>query len=218
MIDGRTVPRVLHVGPLPPSMGGVAAALQMILRCPALAGFEQRTFNVFRGGRPELVGRKVPTPARVARRVALTMELARVVGRERPDIIHFHLGSESTLDVIGALLMMRVGGRCGGSIILHMHADPATADIPGTGRSGQALFCWLIRPTRAIFVLTARYRDHLLACGATQPTPVVPNMCDERLAALPMDRPRPRSGVRAIMLGRLPRQKGVFDLLEAVCI
>ncbi|HVO24573.1 MAG TPA: glycosyltransferase family 4 protein [Candidatus Margulisiibacteriota bacterium] len=207
-------PRVLHVGPLPPSLGGVAAALQMILRCPALAGFEQRAFNVFRGGRPEIAGRKVPTPGRVLRRLALTTELARQVRHERPDILHFHFGSESTLDSIGALLMMRAGSGAARRTILHVHVDPATADLPGRGALGQRLFRQLTRQVDAICVLTDGYREHLLRCAVPQPVSVVPNMCDEQLLALSIERQRGTDGVCVVALGRLTREKGFFDLLQ----
>lgn len=208
------LPRVLHVGPLPPPLGGVAVALQMILRCPALQDFDNRVFNVSDGHLTVVAERKRLTVERVVRRIRLAINVARHVRRERPDIVHLHCGSESAWDVIGYLLVMWASSITGSRIILHLHVDPAAADLPGRKRFGQWLFRQLTRPAHAIFALTEGYRKYLLSCSVHQPVQVVPNMCDETLLNLSVDRPRMPGLVHVILLGRLSRPKGIFDLLE----
>jgi glycosyltransferase involved in cell wall biosynthesis len=195
-------------------MGGIAAALEMILRCPSLAAFEPVTFNVFGGGRPEIAGRKAPTPARIARRLGSIGALARHARYQRPQLVHFHFGSESFLDALTALLLMRAASVAGSRVILHLHVDPQTADLPGPRPFGQRLFRRLTNRVDAIFVLTEPYREHLLRCAVPQPVSVVPNMCDERLLALPVERRHGTLPTRVVSLGRLTPEKGIFDVVR----
>jgi len=210
----KTFPRVLHVGPLPPPVGGVALSLQAILRCPALQDFDNRVFNTSEGRLTEVVGRKGLTLERFVRRMKLILQLARHVRQMRPELVHFQCGSEGALDILGDLLMVWASCLAGGPVILHLHVDPATADLPGRNPFGQWLFRRLIRPVSAIFTLTEGYHEHLLSCSVRQLIRVAPNTCDETLLTLPVDRPRASETVRILFLGRLTRAKGIFDLLE----
>lgn len=211
--DGRV--RVLHVGPLPPPLGGVATALQMILACPALQGFGQTVFNTSAGGPTEVVGRKLPSVGRVFRRVRQAFALAGRVRRERPQLVHVQCGAEGAWSMLGDFALVWAGGAGGGRVIVHLHVDPSTAFFPGGTGWRQRVFRWLARPADDMFVLTTAYRDHLLALGVRQPVHVVPNMCDETLLDLAPDRTRTPAEVRVLFLGRLTRAKGLFDLLAA---
>jgi glycosyltransferase involved in cell wall biosynthesis len=208
------LPRVLHVGPLPFPLGGVAVALQMILRCQALYEFDNRVFNVSDNRLTEVVGSKRLTIRRIVRRIKLAINVARRVQFERPNIIHLQCGSESALDIIGYLLVLWASSIIGSRIILHLHVNPAVASLPGRKRYGQWLFRQLIRPSHALFTLTDDYRNHLISCSLRQPVYTVPNMCDESLLNLSVNRNYESGFVNVIFLGRLSFSKGIFDLLQ----
>jgi len=210
----RARARILHVGPLPPPVGGVAAALQMIIACPALREFEHCVVNTSSRQVTETVGQKSLTTGRALRRLRRAVQVARCVRRSRPDIVHFQMGAESLFDVLGDFMVLWAGAWQGARLILHLHTNPAAISLPGQGRGGQWLFRLLSRPARAILVLTDAYRAHLLAGGVHQPVWVVPNMCDETLLSLPPDRSQRPEGLCVIYLGRLTRAKGFFDLLR----
>lgn len=208
------VKRVLHIGPLPPPLGGVASALERILQCEALQGYSHLVFNTSAGHVTEVVGDKSITPSRVLRRLSLTVRLARFARRVHPDLVHFQFASDGLGDEAADFMLLHAAtfARC--PILVHLHLNPKASALPGERPWSQALFRALMGRSAAFFTLTEDYRRDLIRGGTRQPVYVVPNMVDEPLLDLALARAHPDETVRVVFLGRLTRAKGVFDLLQ----
>ena len=205
---------VLHVGPLPPPLGGIELAIVAMLECPELAAVAQDVFNTSRGQAMSVVGRKRPTLERVRRRFSLGRALRRRVRADRPDVVHFHCGSDGTFDQVGFLLLLWTTTRYGAKFVLHFHTDFSVAALPGRSWLRRLLFRCLCAPASVIFVPTEHHRATLAQLGMRQRVVAVSNMCDETLLDLAAPRAGGEAEVVGLFIGRLTDSKGFFDLLE----
>ncbi len=207
-------PSVLYIGPLPPPTGGVALALEALTKCSVLEPFPRYVFNTSHGRPTEVVGTKTVTPERLIRRVKLAGDIARYVHTVRPDVIHFQYSGQSLATALGDFIMFWASGINLNKQILHMHIDPRAAGIPGAGDWSQRLFRIFSRRASVVFTLLEDYRKYLEQIGMRQTIRVVPNLCDDSIAELALNR-HGRSGVvRVAFIGRLSQAKGFFDLLQ----
>ena len=206
------LPRVLHVGPLPPPFGGVAVMMQSLMQAGPLQVFDHTCFNTSRGTTWELVGYKNFNLARAVRRIKMAGQLALHVRRLRPHIIHFQCSSDGPWDFPGSMLMFLGAKASKARMVLHWHRDPATATFPGPSRATQTFFRATAGTADTLLVLSERYRQALTGSYPAK-TFVVPNTFDSALLSLPWPRPMKRC-VHVIFIGRLTREKGILDLLQ----
>jgi len=143
------------------------------------------------------------------------LQLARVIGEFRPDLLHLHLPNPSCVTVLASGAARRLPW------IAHWHAD-VPADAPdwrmrAAYRAYRPFEQRLLRKATAIVATSQPYRD---ASPALQPFPdktrIIPLGVEEAPPASPMDSAWPGDGLRVLAVGRLSRYKGFDVMLRAL--
>ena len=101
------------------------------------------------------------------RDLAATLRLARLIRRERPDILHTHTAKAGTVGRIAALL----SGRKRPPIVVHTFHGHVLRGYFGPGRSRlfRLLERWLARRTTALIAVSPQVRDDLVSLGVAPP-------------------------------------------------
>jgi|SoiMethySBSTD1v2_1073268.scaffolds.fasta_scaffold19244_8 glycosyltransferase involved in cell wall biosynthesis len=193
--------RILMVGPDLRVRGGVSAVQRLLL--PALPGDITATHvaTMAEGGH----SRKLLTFLRGL--VAVRTQLQRGV-----DVVHIHFASGASSR--RKMMIARLAMRHGVPVILHAHGGGYRRYWARISSLERRLIQQTLRRAQRIIVLGADWRDFYASIGAPRerievlPNPVaVPQRLPERL----------HSGrVRLVHLASLSRDKGSFDLLEAL--
>jgi len=220
MADGRvptrTRPRVLHVGPGPEQIGGMASVISGLLAGPLNGPCELYRLalpapRVSKSGRTGWA-RLVALLHSAGRHTGVLLREAWRIVSSRIDIVHIHTCSgwsfyRSLADVAVARL---VGAR----VCLHIHGGRFAEFCAGVGPIGR----WFIRRAAAlsdvVLVLSQRMGDALRPHLSNARLEVVPN----GVAVPPPNAARPARAThpcRFLFLGALTRAKGVADLLAA---
>lgn len=206
------LPRVLHVGPIPPPLGGISVMMESLMKAKPLRAFENSCFNTSWGTTWALAGYKKFSTERFVRRIKLASELALHVRRLRPHIIHFQCGSGGPWDFPADALMYLGAKTSHARMIFHWHRDPATATFPGKSIATRTFFGATAGTADSLIVLSERYRQSLSQSYKNKAY-VVPNAFDSALLLLPCPRPL-KSCIRVIFIGRLTREKGIVDFFQ----
>jgi len=207
-----TPQRILHVGALPPPLGGIAVTMQALLKAKALQSFESQVFNISRGTPWEIVGYKSVDLKRAMRRLKLAVQLWLHIRKWHPALVHFHCGSSGPWDFLGDMLMFLAIKLHKIKIVFHWHCNPSLTFFPGRTRATQLIFQMTAGTADALFVLSERYRRILPDLYANK-TFVIPNTFDSSLLSIPNPRPI-RRFVHVIFIGRLTREKGIWDVIQ----
>ena len=119
------------------------------------------------------------------RDLVATLRLARLIRRERPDILHTHTAKAGTVGRVAALL----AGRRAPPIVVHTFHGHVLRGYFGPLRSGlfRLLERWLAARTTALIAVSPQVRDDLVALGVAPPERFVVIRLgielDERVAA-----------------------------------
>jgi len=119
------------------------------------------------------------------RDLVATLRLARLIRRERPDILHTHTAKAGTVGRVAALL----AGRRAPPIVVHTFHGHVLRGYFGPVRSGlfRLLERWLAARTTALIAVSPQVRDDLVALGVAPPERFVVIRLgielDERVAA-----------------------------------
>jgi glycosyltransferase involved in cell wall biosynthesis len=205
--------RVLHVGPLPPPFGGIGVMMESIMMSEPLKSYEHDYFSTSWGTNWELVGKKNLEARRVVRRMKLAGQLRSKVLRDKPQIVHFQCGSGGTWDFPGDMLLFNAAKASGAKTILHWHREPFLAKYPGKSIITKTFFEKTAGTADALIVLNQEYRLALQNFAIRNKTYIVPNAFDQSLLDIPCPRDA-RPHINVIFIGRLTREKGIFDLLD----
>ena len=101
------------------------------------------------------------------RDLVATLRLARLIRRERPDILHTHTAKAGTVGRVAALL----AGRRAPPIVVHTFHGHVLRGYFGPLRSGlfRLLERWLAARTTALIAVSPQVRDDLVALGVAPP-------------------------------------------------
>lgn len=193
--------RILMVGPDLRVRGGVSAVQRLLLQ--ALPGDIAATHvaTMIEGGR----WRKLLTFLR-------SLVLVRMQLRRGVDVVHIHFASGASTR--RKMMIARLAALHGVPVILHGHGGGYRRYWARISSVERRLIQQMLRDAQRIVVLGADWRDFYASIGAPRERiEVLPNS-----VAVPQRLPdRPPSGrVRLVHLASLSRDKGSFDLLEAL--
>lgn len=220
---GATVrrPRVLHIGPMPPAIGGMAVNVANYLRSDVSRAFEVEAV------RSDLVGKlSRQGPARSLFNLGNAAVLAAVITWKlvtfRPALVHIRTNSYGGFfeKCAFALLARAFGAR----VLLHVHGGAFRTFYESSGRFVRRAIRSCLDVNDRVIALSEEMRSALLATGVAPGKVVVV----ENAVFLPSrtvlesdpggctSGPAHDPTVRLLFLNRLEAAKGVFDLLEAV--
>ena len=197
--------RVLHIGPLPPPVGGIASVvynlrelLQSHCEVDVLNNVKTTSAN-----RALLQG--------ISAQLRLLTRLCVILRRWRPDIVHIHTCSYFSFWRNGIdVLLTKIFGR---RVILHIHGAQFHEFLAGLGGAKSRLARAIMRRADRVLVLGAVWEQRLTSWCRPESISVVPNG-----VFLPeVDVNSIDGGVqRIICVANYERRKGMADLIRAV--
>jgi glycosyltransferase involved in cell wall biosynthesis len=196
--------RVLLISPLPPPAGGVASWTTRLLESPVLAArFEFAVLNTNPGADTGATARKALGYA------TLPLRLLRRLRDFRPDLVHLNSASRMPHLVYEDLALVRTVRRAGSSCVLHFHGSTVA------GMLQQPLARRVVRDVihraDAVFALNRGEVEALRSEGTDAQQ--VSNFVGARPFRV---RGAADAPLRLLYVGWVIREKGVFELLEAL--
>lgn len=202
-------PVVLLLGPDLAAISGVSTHLNLLLASPLKDEVRLRHFQVGSEGRRE------SAVGRIARLLVSPFMLAATIFTEHVNIVHLNT-SLNRRAYWRDLVYMAVARLCGARVVYQVHGGELPRQFSGGGRILGALLRATLRLPEVIVVLAQSelkaYRAFLSRCRVR----VLPNAIDTALYRDLPRRPPGRGPLRLLYLGRLDREKGLYETLQAL--
>lgn len=204
-------PVALLTGPRRAALSGVSTHVNLLLASELSRTFSLRHFEVGREGRSE------SPPARALRFLVSPFALAHQVLAQRAAIVH--VNSALTRRAYWRdLVYMIVARLCGARVLYQVHGGPAPQAFC-RGRLAAVFVRATLRLADAIVVLSAAHSEAFRRFADGPRVVILPNGIDcSAYAALAPNPSRPDRALRLLYLGRLVREKGLYELLEALLV
>ena len=197
-------PRVLMVGPSTSSTGGMAAVATCYLR-----HWDARRYQV------RFVSSWASDRRSIAARVLLALQAWWQCGVAfvawRPTVVHIHFAHKGSFYRKAVVLLLARLCRIE-TVILHAHAGPFPEFYQRSGPMARALIRRIIGAADLLIVVAKPWETYFQGLVPGVPIVVLHNPVECPAAPTPMDARRPV----VLTLGVLAREKGTFDVLEAV--
>lgn len=214
-VRGRRKPLVLIVGPLPPPLGGVQIANELLL-LSSLA--DDVDFHVVDTSKKRLrwavEAASWRTPVDLARHAAL---LARDLVRLRPDAVYVHAAAGYSL--ARDFVMMGLARATGAPVVCHYHGTVHTHFPSPRTPSGRAIGRFMMSPASRVICLGPSYASEFSAAWGRTDLTVVPNLAEvPTYAGLTGDSRATwlAPGEKGLLfVGRLSAPKGIWEVLAA---
>jgi glycosyltransferase involved in cell wall biosynthesis len=209
--SGMAKKTVVLLGPSLDAVSGVSTHIKQLLSSDLADAFQLRHFQVGREGRKE------SRVARAGRMMFGPLVLARYLLVTRAAIVHLNtsINPRAFWRDLGYLLVARALRR---KAVYQVHGGRPPREFAGNGAVALALMRWVLKLPQAIVLLA---QSELIAYREFVPgarLELIPNaiaIVEPRAAA-----PRAQHGVplQLAYVGRLIKEKGLFEILEAVSI
>ncbi len=216
-------PRVLMVGPWPPTNGGVTTFMRNVAGSPLREKYDFIPFTTSRPGKRNLKGDNYGYVAifrggfkRVVQGILITLwHLAIypwVVLARRPTLIQIQASDfqafwEASLYVLmGRILRLPIVLRIGGSFNRFWESS---------GKHARAAIQWTLRQPSMLVVQSEYWKNYLAGVGRSGPTLILNNFVPEVLLERRLS-PAPPAPRFLLYCGDSPKIKGAYVLLDAV--
>lgn len=203
-------PAVLVLGPDLGAVSGVSAHVQALLGSPLAEEFALIHYRVGSEGRSE------SRSGRCLRLLAGPFALARAIRKHRAAIVHLNtsLNARAFWRDLGHLFAAKL---CGARTLYQIHGGKLPQRFCGGNRLlDRLLRLTLMLPDR-IVVLAESELEAYRAFVPAQRTAAIPNGVNWRRYALPARAARAAAApLRLVYLGRLAKDKGIYELLHGV--
>jgi glycosyltransferase involved in cell wall biosynthesis len=204
-------PLVLLLGPRLDAVSGVSSHLQALIRSPLISQYQLRHFQVGSEGRNE------GGLARALRLLGSPFALWMALRRYKPAVVH--LNSSLNRGAFWRDMVYTMVTRLNGVKALYqVHGGSLTAFL-GTSRARRGVLRRLLLLPDVVVVLSERELAAQRQLVPEQNIRLIPNAIDTApYLQLPLRRYSASKPLELIYLGRLAREKGVYELLHALVI
>lgn len=197
------------MGPALTAISGVSTHLRQLLSSSMTYDFQMSYFQIGSEGRGGGQLQWLKTLSRVLLEPA---KFAKTLIRNRPDIVHLNT-SLVPRSVWRDMAYLVIGKVIGPKMIVQIHGG-SLDHLSSHHRFSYLLYRLAIRFADALMVLSSREADAHRSMKVSA-LAVVPNAIDLRDYASSQPKHYVHESVRLVFVGRLHRDKGVFELLEA---
>jgi len=207
---GVNRPAVLVLGPHRAAVSGVSTHVNTLLASGLADDFSLIHFQV--GGE----GLKESRAGQVARQASSPFRLAAAILRRGAAIAHIN-SSLNARAYWRDLVHLLVAKACGARVLFQVHGGKLPADFCGNNRLLAALLRRTLRIPDAIVVLGSIELDAYQRFVRREQVVALPNGIDcLPYASLLRERPDPAVALRLAYVGRLAREKGLYELLTGL--
>jgi glycosyltransferase involved in cell wall biosynthesis len=207
----RIRPLMLLLGPRLDAVSGVSSHLQALIRSPLANRYRLRHFQVGSEGRHE------GAAGRVLRLLISPVLLWMAIRRLQPAVLH--LNSSLNRGAFWRDMIYVLVARLNGVKALYQVHGGALSRFLGTGRVRRGLLRNLLSLPDVIVVLSERELAAHRQLVPEQNIRLIPNAIDTApYLHLPLRRYAPGRPLELVYLGRLAREKGLYELLQALAI
>jgi glycosyltransferase involved in cell wall biosynthesis len=203
-------PAVLVLGPHRAAVSGVSVHVNTLLASDLADDFSLIHFQV--GGE----GGRESRARQVARLASSPFRLAAAILRRGAAIAHIN-SSLNARAYWRDLVHLLVAKACGARVLFQVHGGKLPADFCGNNRLLEALLRRTLRLPDAIVVLGSIELDAYQQFVRREQVVALPNGIDcLPYASLLRERPDPAGALRLVYVGRLAREKGLYELLAGL--
>ncbi len=203
-------PVALLTGPRRAALSGVSTHVELLLRSELARSFDLIHFEVGREGREE--GRL----ARIVRLAVSPFRLAWEVLAHRAAIVHVNTALTPRA-YWRDLMYMTVARLCRARVLYQVHGGPAPQAFCRGRRVAGAFVRATLGLADVIVVLSSSEREAFSSFGIAAQVLALPNAVDcSPYDALVRERAAPARPLRLLYLGRLVREKGLYELIEGL--
>lgn len=205
-------PVVFLLGPDLGAVSGVSTHLNTLLGSGLAEAFELVQFRVGSEGRTENFG------TRLARLIASPFALAKAILARDAAIVHLNT-SLNTRAFWRDLAYMAVARLCGRRVLYQVHGGALPRHFSGRSRIFTAFLRAMLRIPDVIVVLAQEELEAYREFVPGQNITVIPNSIDcAPFANWVRVEPVPESPLHLAYLGRLAREKGLYEALEGLAL
>lgn len=209
MVDDDSAPSVLHCGPSRTAASSVSTHLNQIFRSSIPNKYSVVQFPVGSEGRDEVGWRK--SIRLLSSPIALTMAIV----RHKAQIVH----PDTFIDAKAYwkdLTYMCVSKFLRRKVVCQTDGGKLPADFPGQTSAAQSFLRWTLSIPDIVVVLASIERDTYKQFGAVRRVEVIPNAIDLRDYSGMVERSCGEPAVRLGYIGRLSKDKGLKETIEAL--
>lgn len=204
------VPRkaVALVGPGVEARGGIAAQTKALVGSALAEQYRFVPIETYREGAVAL---------KLVRAVGGIGRLAWLLARRRVDLVH--VNSASGTSFVRKLAAVGLARGAATPIVFHVHGGGFLHQLAGTGLWAglrRRAVLWALRQADVVVALTDGWAEAIAGWIPESRVRVVPNTPD--LVPLPREPAPPQAAPTIAFLGHLDRDKGLFELLDAVAL
>ncbi|HXC60427.1 MAG TPA: glycosyltransferase family 4 protein, partial [Steroidobacteraceae bacterium] len=204
-------PQIMLLGPRLDAVSGVSSHLLALIRSPLANRYRLRHFQVGSEGRNE------GPIARLLRLLGSPFALWKAIRRYRPAVVH--LNSSLNRDAFWRDMIYVMVARLGGAKALYQVHGGSLSKFLGTSRLREGVLRRLLLLPSVVVVLSERELAAQRALVPKQNIKLIPNAIDTApYLRLPLRQYSAASSLELIYLGRLTREKGLYELLQALAI
>ena len=202
-------PKILLLGKLPPPYMGPAVATQILLRSKLNECYELVHVDTNVHEALETIG--VWKSDKVWKNVAIYVEFARVLQRERPDLVLIPI-SQATLGFLKDSVFILLSRLLGRKTVLQLRGSNMKNWLAAASAPMRHYVEAVIRSTQAAIVLGRNLRYLFADYHPDEWIFAVPNGADYEMPPRAAEKSGP---VRVLYLANLMRSKGIEDVIEA---
>lgn len=203
---------IVVIGPVPPPYHGGAVATSYVLSSDVARHWRVLHLDISDRRGLENIGRLE------AGNVALGLRHAgaflRMLLVQRPALVYLAL-AQNTLAVLRDATFILPALMLRRRVVIHLHAGGFRAYYENTSAPMQSLLRYMLSRAARVIVLGNALRGSVAGLIDERRIAVLPNGITDPFASVP-ERTQRGGAVRVLFLGNLMREKGVFEVIEAV--